>query len=526
MKHRNRRKERALCERAVAEIIDYELVNRKEIHEIVHKYRWVNKVIPYTPVDGPLGEFHKLYGELLKLSRYLEETEKAEEALDAYKKIADKTERHIIEWLIQYELLGKFLSRSFVNTFLSDSNVILEDFIQPLAEFKLQIGIKDFHPIIDFVCTFSSHYHILIEKYHNPAGDGIHYQNNIQYYEYKEPSLLEFIAPALKMPIEDVFKNHKEPFEVKRLKHIVPFKAYHRTSPSLELQKGHDLFHQDQYHDAIEVYKALLISRNDLEEAKAGLAICYFIIEDYEKAESMAAELSPYQYRELIHLITKVKSGLQDGGMQDEKAYEIADHFCQEALEEELVTDDRDKWLKEYEDLYKSTSIAPEGLPSIANANFKGQKYLNILQFHSIYVQRLFEQNILEQMSHKDAAEYFISRMDIQGLDKLLDYREYSDIEKPAFLEKLHQVFEKLKESGNTRLNSTCGTCRGCQHGHKGNAYIGDVDDSYIEILIFTENERVSDIFECNQFEYETFDKTYLGKKIALNMNGDSEYPF
>jgi predicted aldo/keto reductase-like oxidoreductase len=129
-------------------------------------------------------------------------------------------------------------------------------------------------------------------------------------------------------------------------------------------------------------------------------------------------------------------------------------------------------------------------------------------------------------MSHKDAAEYFIGRMDIQGLDKLLDYREYSDIEKPAFLEKLNQVFDKLREAGNTRLHTTCGTCRGCQHGHKGNAYIGDVDDSYIEVLIFTENERVSDIFECNQFEYETFDKTYLGKKISLNMNGDSEYPF
>ena len=40
--------------------------------------------------------------------------------------------------------------------------------------------------------------------------------------------ILPIEAPALKMPIEDVFKNHKEPFEVKRLKHLIPFKAYQK----------------------------------------------------------------------------------------------------------------------------------------------------------------------------------------------------------------------------------------------------------------------------------------------------------
>jgi hypothetical protein len=53
----------------------------------------------------------------------------------------------------------------------------------------------------------------VLEKYHNPEGDGIHYINDIEYYEAKEVTLLDFIAPALKMPIEDVFKNHKEPFD-------------------------------------------------------------------------------------------------------------------------------------------------------------------------------------------------------------------------------------------------------------------------------------------------------------------------
>jgi hypothetical protein len=40
-------------------------------------------------------------------------------------------------------------------------------------------------------------------------------------------------------------------------------------------------------------------------------------------AESTAVSLSPYQYKELITLITKFKSGLQEGGLNDTKSYEI-----------------------------------------------------------------------------------------------------------------------------------------------------------------------------------------------------------
>mgnify|MGYP000902462902 CR=1 FL=1 len=79
---RNRRKEKILCSKAVSDILDYELVNEKEIFEILHKYRLVHKVIPYTPVDGPLGEFHRIYRELLKLSKYLLEKPNAKKALE------------------------------------------------------------------------------------------------------------------------------------------------------------------------------------------------------------------------------------------------------------------------------------------------------------------------------------------------------------------------------------------------------------------------------------------------------------
>ena len=522
----NRYKAKQLCRRVVDEIFDYQLVNEKEIFEILHKYRWVYKVIPYTPVDGPLGEFHRIYKELLKLSKYLLEKPNAKKAFSEYASIKNKNDKAIIEWLLRHEQLGKFLTKIYIDTFISDPEILLKGYEKIFAEFPLTVGVIDFYPLLNFIDTFTSHYSLVLDKYHNPEGDGIHYINDVEYYEAKEVTLLDFIAPALKMPIEDVFKNHKEPFEVKRLKHLVPFKAYHRTSPSPQLQKAHDLFHNDMYADAIELYKELLITRNDLDEAKAGLAISYFILEEYELAESVAAGLSPYQYKELITLITKFKSGLQEGGLNDTKSYEIVDMFCKEALEIEAGEIDRDFWITDNEDLFKSVSIAPDGLPSIANANFNGCKYQFIHDFHSKYVQRKFEQDILNKMTHKDAVEYFIGRMDIYALDKILDYREYSDVDKPVFLEKLNIVFDTFKERGNIRLVSTNGVCKGCQNGHIGVAFIGDNDDTYLELMIMSENDKVTDIFECNNFKLDTYSKELLGQRLFLNINGDDEFPF
>ena len=522
----NRRKAKDLCRRVVAEINDYELVNEKEIFEILHKYRWVHKVIPYTPVDGPLGEFHRIYKELLKLSKYLLEKPNAKKAFAEYASIINKNDKAIIEWLLNHEQLGKFLTKLYIDTFIADPEILLKGYEKLFAEFPLRVGVIDFYPLLDFIDAFSSHYSLILDKYHNPEGDRIHYINDVEYYEAKEVTLLDFIAPALKMPIEDVFKNHKEPFEVKRLKHLVPFKAYQRTSPSPQLQKAHDLFHNDQYAEAVELYKALLVTRNDLHEAKAGLAISYFILEDYELAESAVLSLDPYQYKELITLVTKFKSSLQEGGLSDAKSYDIVDRFCEEALELEAGDIDRDYWINECEDLFKSVSIAPEGLPSIANANFNGCKYTNIYDFHSKYVQRKFEQDILNRMTHKDAVEYFISRMDTYALDKILVYREYSDVEKPVFLEKLNVVFDTFKERGNIRLVSTNGVCKGCQHGHIGVAFIGDNDDTYLELMILTENDKVTDIFECNNFKFDTYNKELLGQRLFLRINGDDEFPF
>lgn len=516
--YRNRTKETRLCSEAVSDILDYELVNEKEIHFLVQKYRWLNKVVPYTP-NGVAGDFIKLYDALSTLKYYLNFKQEAIDALNEYGSKRNWDEPTLIEWLIKYEKIGKSLSPILSNTMFRDMQILGDGFGKLIDEYALLVGTLDFYPIIDLVWTFDEKYNFIINKYMPDQEDGISYQNGHEYYQASNKSLMDYIAPALNMPIETVFKKHKEPFEVKQLKRLIPIKAYQSKTPNTSLQQGHDYFHGDEYQKAIDIYNDLLISRNDLYEAKAGLAISYFILEEYELADKMAAQLDTWQYKDLITLITKFKAGLELDGLKDLNSYEIADKFAEEAIEDEAKTIDRDKWLRENEDLFKSISIQPQGLPSIANANMNGQFFVHIADFHRLYNRRAFEATILDQMSHYDATCYFIAKMDIIALDKILDYREYADVEKPIFLNKLSEAFDIFRENGNTFLRETSGTCKVCMRGCPTVAFIGDKDTHYIEIMIETENERVKDIYECNSFKYDTFNEAFLGKRISLDCN-------
>ncbi len=407
---RNRTKEKRLCSEAVQDILDYELVYEKEIQFLVHKYRWLNKVIPFTP-NGIAGDFHKLYDNLNTLKYYLDSKSKAIEALEAYQLKRNWDEPTIIDWLLEYEETGNLLGSILYNTMFSDMQILGDGFGNLHESYSLKVGTIDFYPIIDFVWLFNQHY------------------------EANNKTLSDYINPSVEASFDHVYKNYKE--------------------------------------------------------------------------------------------------GLD--GLKDLTNYEIADRLAEEAIEEETKAIDRDKWLKEYKDLFNSLSIQPAGLPSIANAHMNGRFFEQIANFHRLYHKRKFESTILSEMTHYHATCYFISTMDIIALDKILDYREYADVEKPIFLNKLEEAFEIFKNNGNTRLIETTGVCKGCKNGCPTIAFIGDNDTHYIELLIETENDRVKDIYECNSFKYDTYNTNFLGKRISLdcsaftnnrNLGLDDDMPF
>ena len=204
----------------------------------------------------------------------------------------------------------------------------------------------------------------------------------------------------------------------------------------------------------------------------------------------------------------------------DKIDYQIADNFCEEALVELQSCNDTPSWIINHTDLYNSISIKPEGRPSIANQNYNGVRYHYIGEFHYTYEKKVYEEDILNHRTQYGAVVYFIERMNIAKINELLDPHQYSDKDKPHFIELLNSVFEEFKENGTKRLFSQNGVCKGCNFGCKGYSFISDLDKSHLDLVIEESNERVKDIYDCTNFAGST---TATGKRI--NIDPDN-FPF
>ena len=202
--------------------------------------------------------------------------------------------------------------------------------------------------------------------------------------------------------------------------------------------------------------------------------------------------------------------------------YQIADNFCEEALIE-LENIHPSVWLETHKDLFESITIKPAGLPAIANQNYMGVSYAYIGMFFETYQKKVFEENILKDRTQYQAIVYFIERMNINKIDELLDYHEYSDKEKSVFIGLLDQAFTKFKNTGNERLYGRKGICKGCNYGCKGFSFIGGNDDSHIELVMEESDDRVKDIYHCNIFSYSE-GKPPSGPRIQLY--DDDDLPF
>jgi hypothetical protein len=203
----------------------------------------------------------------------------------------------------------------------------------------------------------------------------------------------------------------------------------------------------------------------------------------------------------------------------DKIDFQIADNFCEEAL---IELDDTllSIWIEKHKDLYESISIKPDGLPSIANQNYNGINYNYIGEFHSIYEQKVYEEDILNHKSQYRAIVYFIERMNIDKINKLLDSHQYSDKDKPHFIDLLNSVFIEFKKSGSKRLYSESGVCKGCNFGCKGYTFVSDLDKTHLDLVIEESNERVKDIYDCSNF---TGSINASGKRINLDTHN---FPF
>lgn len=116
-----------------------------------------------------------------------------------------------------------------------------------------------------------------------------------------------------------------------------------------------------------------------------------------------------------------------------------------------------------------------------------------------------------------EAIIHFLSLMDAQMIDSFLDDdHTYQDFPKNIFLHKLQLAFDQFQRAGDTFLNAHNGVCNGCKKGCKGISFVGNISRNYLDILIESKDDRVTDLYECADF---VNDDEFVIKKERVYIN-------
>jgi hypothetical protein len=122
------------------------------------------------------------------------------------------------------------------------------------------------------------------------------------------------------------------------------------------------------------------------------------------------------------------------------------------------------------------------------------------------------------------AIRKFFEKLDIEMIETFLDNdKTYQNFKKPEFIDKLSNVFKKLKDLGDTFLKSMEGECIGCSPGKKGYTFIGDRSGKYLSFIFDIANDTIKDIYECRRFvtkdtKLDYNNRLYIDEGISQSM--------
>lgn len=114
-----------------------------------------------------------------------------------------------------------------------------------------------------------------------------------------------------------------------------------------------------------------------------------------------------------------------------------------------------------------------------------------------------------------DGFAYYFSRLDTDGLDKLLiDYKRYDGASKEQYLKLFKETFNTLKSKDITGLEVFPGVCNGCiNKGCSGFSFVDNKTGLYIDIMIDVKDKEINNFMECYDFKNE---KQKLNKKERI----------
>jgi len=130
--------------------------------------------------------------------------------------------------------------------------------------------------------------------------------------------------------------------------------------------------------------------------------------------------------------------------------------------------------------------------------------------------------------THLGCVLYFMQRLDIEMVADLLDdKRTYQDMNKDTFIEKLGIAFDTFRSGGDSYLNRSEGYCNStsCHFKKNGFSLRGTKSFNFMDLIIETENNFITDIYECTEFKCRNeFPKK--GRRICINVPDENDLPF
>ncbi len=202
----------------------------------------------------------------------------------------------------------------------------------------------------------------------------------------------------------------------------------------------------------------------------------------------------------------------------EKKEYEMSDLLCISIIqkEDERMTDPR-AWLNKYKGLFIRFNIQPGKLPAIANCNFEGVRYENIAVFHKIYQKLQNQFTIVDTWKHADAIAYFFEELNLSMLVECLKQEYYNGMDYTDFIYQLAVAFTEMEFRGNLKTRTISCTCKQCYRQQY--FFIGEKDGSYFDLTFFLENEKVIDIYECEEAKCMVPEELNLEKRIWIDPN-------
>jgi hypothetical protein len=112
-----------------------------------------------------------------------------------------------------------------------------------------------------------------------------------------------------------------------------------------------------------------------------------------------------------------------------------------------------------------------------------------------------------------DGFAYYFSRLDIEGIDKLLsEYNNYDGVSKDHYLSLINNTINDLKSKGIISLMAVPGICIGCIKGCNGFSFIDNETGIYVDIIVEVKNKEISNFMEC----YDLKNDGKLNKKERI----------